>query len=57
MSLGKKAKARAKVAKGKTKKHVGKATGDKRLQAKGKVGEVVGKLKVKAGKAKHSVKH
>jgi uncharacterized protein YjbJ (UPF0337 family) len=56
MSLGKKTKARAKVTKGKSKKKAGRATGDKKLQAKGKVGEVVGKLKLKAEKAKDSAK-
>jgi uncharacterized protein YjbJ (UPF0337 family) len=57
MGLGKEAKAKAKVAKGKTKKHVGKATGNKSLRAKGKAEEIVGKLKVKAEKVKHSAKH
>jgi uncharacterized protein YjbJ (UPF0337 family) len=57
MGLGKKAKAEAKVIKGKAKKHAGKATGDKRLRAKGKAGEVAGKLKLKTEKAKHSAKH
>jgi uncharacterized protein YjbJ (UPF0337 family) len=57
MGLGKKAKAEAKVVKGKAKKHAGKATGDKRLRAKGKAGEVAGKLKLKTEKAKDSVKH
>ena len=55
MGLGKKkTKARAKVAKGKTKKHAGKATGNKRLQAKGKAGELTGKLKLKGKKAKNA---
>jgi uncharacterized protein YjbJ (UPF0337 family) len=57
MGLGKEAKAEAKVVKGKAKKHAGKATGDKRLRAKGKAGEVAGKLKLKTEKAKDSVKH
>jgi uncharacterized protein YjbJ (UPF0337 family) len=57
MGLGKKAKAGAKVVKGKARKHAGKATGSKRLRAKGKAGEVAGKLKLKAEKAKDSVKH
>jgi uncharacterized protein YjbJ (UPF0337 family) len=56
MSLGKKAKADVKVAKGKTKKHAGKATGSKRLEAKGKAGEVAGKLKHKVEKVKDSAK-
>lgn len=54
MGLGKKTK--AKVVKGKTKKHAGKATGNKRLQAKGKAGELTGKLKLKGRKAKNAAK-
>jgi uncharacterized protein YjbJ (UPF0337 family) len=57
MGLGKKAKDRAKVIKGKTKKHAGKASGNKRLQAKGKAGEITGKLKLKGRKAKDASKH
>jgi uncharacterized protein YjbJ (UPF0337 family) len=57
MGLGKKAKDRAKIVKGKTKKHAGKATGSKRLTAKGKAGEIAGKLKLKGEKAKHPAKH
>jgi uncharacterized protein YjbJ (UPF0337 family) len=56
MGLGKKAKDKAKIAKGKTKKQVGKATGDNRLRAKGKTGEVAGKLKLRGEKAKDSTK-
>jgi uncharacterized protein YjbJ (UPF0337 family) len=56
MGLGKKAKANSKIIKGKTKKHVGKATGNNRLKAKGKVGELTGKLKLKGEKAKDSAK-
>jgi uncharacterized protein YjbJ (UPF0337 family) len=56
MGLGKKAKDKAKIIKGKTKKHAGKATGDKRLETKGKAGEVIGKLKLKGEKAKDSMK-
>jgi uncharacterized protein YjbJ (UPF0337 family) len=56
MGVGKKAKARAKVIKGKTKKHAGKAVGSKRLQAKGKAGELAGKLKLKGEKIKSAVK-
>jgi uncharacterized protein YjbJ (UPF0337 family) len=56
MGLGKKAKDKAKVIKGKTKKHAGKATGNKRLRAKGKAGEAVGKLKLKGEKAKDAPK-
>jgi uncharacterized protein YjbJ (UPF0337 family) len=58
MGLGKKAKNKAKdkakIIKGKTKKHAGKASGKKGLQAKGKAGEVTGKTKLKAKKAKHA---
>ena len=50
MKLGKKTKDKAKVIKGKTKKHAGKATGNKRLQAKGKAGEVTSKIKLKGRK-------
>jgi uncharacterized protein YjbJ (UPF0337 family) len=57
MGLGKKAKDKAKVIKGKTKKNAGKATGNKRLQAKGKAGEVTGKIKLKGRKAKNAAKH
>jgi len=57
MGAGKTTKARVKVMKGKAKKHAGKATGNKKLRAKGKAGEVLGKLKLKAAKAKDSVKH
>jgi uncharacterized protein YjbJ (UPF0337 family) len=57
MKLGKKAKAKGKILKGKAKKHAGKVTGNKRLKAKGRAGEMVGKLRLKAGKAKDAVKH
>jgi uncharacterized protein YjbJ (UPF0337 family) len=56
MSTGKKIKAKVKELKGKTKKHAGKATGKKRLRAKGKAGEIAGKLKLKMEKSKDSVK-
>ena len=56
MGLGKKAKDRAKIVKGKARKHVGKATGNKRLRAKGKVGEIAGKLKLKGHKAEDALK-
>ena len=56
MSLGKKTKAKVKVAKGKTKKHVGKAVGSKKLRTKGKAGELAGKLKLKVEKVKDSAK-
>ena len=56
MSLGKKAKDKAKILKGKTKKDAGKATGNNRLKAKGKAGEVTGKLKLKGQKAKDAAK-
>jgi uncharacterized protein YjbJ (UPF0337 family) len=36
MGLGKKTQDRAKIIKGNAKKHAGKATGNKRLRAKGK---------------------
>ena len=56
MGLGKKAKDEAKVLKGKLKKNAGKATGNDRLKAKGKAGEVTGKLKLKGHKAKDAAK-
>lgn len=56
MGLGKRTKDKAKIIKGKTKKNAGKATGSKRLEAKGKVGEVTGKLKLKGRKAKDAGK-
>ena len=56
MGLGNKTKAKGKIVKGKTKKHAGKATGNNRLKAKGKAGEVAGKLKLKLEKVKDSAK-
>jgi uncharacterized protein YjbJ (UPF0337 family) len=56
MGLGNKTKAKGKIIKGKTKKHAGKATGNNRLKAKGKAGEVAGKLKLKLEKVKDSAK-
>lgn len=56
MGMGKKAKDKAKIIKGKTKKNTGKVTGDNRLKAKGKAGGVTGKVKLKGEKAKDRVK-
>jgi uncharacterized protein YjbJ (UPF0337 family) len=56
MGLGKKAKDKAKIIKGKTKKNAGKATGNNRLKTKGKAGEVTGKLKLKGERAKDAAK-
>jgi uncharacterized protein YjbJ (UPF0337 family) len=56
MGLGNKTKAKGKIIKGKTKKHAGKVTGNNRLKAKGKAGEVAGKLKLKLEKVKESAK-
>jgi uncharacterized protein YjbJ (UPF0337 family) len=56
MGLGKRVKDKGKEVKGKTKKNAGKATGDNRLRAKGKVEELVGKVKLKGEKAKHAAK-
>jgi uncharacterized protein YjbJ (UPF0337 family) len=56
VGLGKKTKDRVKIMKGKARKHAGKATGNKRLRAKGKAGEVAGKLKLKGHKAKDALK-
>jgi uncharacterized protein YjbJ (UPF0337 family) len=57
MGVAKKAKNKAKIIKGKTKKHAGEITDDNRLKAEGKGGEVVGKLKLKGEKVKDSAKH
>jgi uncharacterized protein YjbJ (UPF0337 family) len=56
MGLGKKVKDEAEILKGKAKKNAGKATGNKRLKAKGKVGELTGKLKLKGEKVKDAAK-
>jgi uncharacterized protein YjbJ (UPF0337 family) len=56
MGLGKKAKDKAKILKGKAKKNAGKATGNKRLKAKGIAGELTGKLKLKGEKVKDAAK-
>ena len=52
MRLGKKTKDRATIFRGKTRKNAGKATGSDRLWASGKIGEVIGKLKLKGEKAR-----
>ena len=57
MSAEKKAKNKAKVIKGKTKKHAGKATGNKRLKTEGKADQVTGNLKNAGEKVKDAVKH
>jgi uncharacterized protein YjbJ (UPF0337 family) len=56
MGLGKKAKNKAKVVKGKTKMHAGKATGNKRLKTKGKSDVVIGNLKNAGEKVKDAFK-
>ncbi len=56
MGLGRKAKAKGKEIKGKTKKHVGKAIGSKRLRVEGKADELTGKLKFKSQKVVDAVK-
>jgi uncharacterized protein YjbJ (UPF0337 family) len=56
MGLGKKAKNKAKVIKGRTKKNAGKATGNKRLQTEGKADVVTGNLKNAGEKVKDAVK-
>lgn len=45
MSLGKKVRNRVKVLKGTMQKNFGKATGNKRLEAKGKAAVAFGKIK------------
>jgi uncharacterized protein YjbJ (UPF0337 family) len=57
MGVAKKAKNKAKIIKGKTKKQAGEITDDNRLKAEGKAGEVVGKLKLKGEKVKDPAKH
>jgi uncharacterized protein YjbJ (UPF0337 family) len=52
MSAEKKAKNKAKVIKGKTKKLVGEATGNERLKMEGKADEVTGNLKNAGEKVK-----
>jgi uncharacterized protein YjbJ (UPF0337 family) len=56
MRLGNKARARATIFKGKTRKNAGKATGNGRLRASGKISEVIGKLRLNGGKARSRVK-
>jgi uncharacterized protein YjbJ (UPF0337 family) len=56
MGLGKKAKNKAKVIKGKTKKQAGKATGNNRLKAEGKADVLTGNLKNAGEKVKDAVK-
>ena len=57
MRLGKKASSRAAIFKGKTRKNAGKATGNGRLRASGKIGEIIGKLRLNGEKARSRVKH
>jgi len=57
MGLGRETKTRAKIIKGKTRKNAGKATGNSRLRARGKVGELIGKLRLRGEKAKGRVRH
>jgi uncharacterized protein YjbJ (UPF0337 family) len=57
MGVGKKAKNKAKVIKGKTKKHAGKATGNERLKTEGKADEVTGNLKNAGEKVKDAFRH
>ena len=56
MRLGKQAKDKAKLIKGKAKKNTGKATGSNWLKVKGKAEELTGKLKGKGERAKHAAK-
>jgi uncharacterized protein YjbJ (UPF0337 family) len=56
VGLGKKAKNKARVIKGKTKKHVGKATSNKRLKTEGKADVVTGNLKLAGEKIKDAFK-
>jgi uncharacterized protein YjbJ (UPF0337 family) len=56
MGLGKKAKNKARVIKGKTKQHAGQATGNKRLKTEGKADVVIGNLKNASEKLKDAFK-
>jgi len=57
MRLGKMARARASIFKGKTRKNAGKAIGNRRLQARGTIGEVIGKLRLRGQKARSRARH
>jgi uncharacterized protein YjbJ (UPF0337 family) len=52
MGAAKKSRARARLIKGKAKKHVGRATGNDRLRMEGKADEVIGNLKAAGEKVK-----
>ncbi|HSZ45931.1 MAG TPA: CsbD family protein [Streptosporangiaceae bacterium] len=56
MSVGKKAKNKAKVLKGRGKQAAGDVTGNKRLKAEGKADRVTGNLKNAGEKVKDAVK-
>jgi uncharacterized protein YjbJ (UPF0337 family) len=56
VGLGKKAKNKAKVAKGSAKKGAGDITSNKRLKAEGKADKVTGNLKNAGEKVKDAVK-
>jgi uncharacterized protein YjbJ (UPF0337 family) len=56
MGLGKKAKNKAKVAKGTAKQSAGKVTGSKRLTAEGKADKATGHLKNAGEKVKDALK-
>ena len=56
MSLGKKAKNKAKTIRGKTKTQLGKATGNKRLKTEGKADVMIGNLKYAGEKVKDAFK-
>ncbi|MEU4235153.1 CsbD family protein [Nonomuraea sp. NPDC026600] len=56
MSLGRKIRDKAQVVKGWARQRLGRATGNKRLQAAGKTDRVVGNLKQAGGKAKDAFK-
>jgi len=57
MRLGNKARARTTIFKGKARKNAGKAAGNRRLTASGKIGEVFGKLRLSGEKARSRAKH
>jgi uncharacterized protein YjbJ (UPF0337 family) len=52
MATTKKAKNKAQEVKGKTKKHIGRATGDRSMEARGRLDQAAGNLKQATEKAR-----
>ncbi|GAB2735239.1 CsbD family protein [Kitasatospora kifunensis] len=57
MSIGKKAAHKAEAVKGGVKKHVGRATGDRVLEAEGRGDQIKGNTKQAGAKIKDAFKH